>query len=118
MGYSVEAPVSLPGRSGVLHDFDLCAQRGKERVVIEVEGLERPAVISLIALRAKALDADLDHLLLVTGAPITEEARRVASSYRIRIVPSMISTSDLRRELADFLSSDPTVLPLGKALAT
>lgn len=105
----MKSPATLEGKSGVVHDFSLLAKKGDEKkVAVEVEGSGRPAPVSILSLYAKALDTSLDRPLLVTDAPITEEATHLAGLYNISVLPSGISASDLERRLEERLSSDPT----------
>ncbi|MDV3243716.1 MAG: hypothetical protein LYZ66_00915 [Nitrososphaerales archaeon] len=110
LGYDARAPAELRGKSGILHDFGVCASRGREEgVAIEVEESGRPVDISVLALYAKALDAGVKRLILVTDSPVTGEAMRLAGLYGMRILPSGTSTEELRRQLEDFLQPNSTV---------
>jgi len=93
IGFEVEAPAFLKGRSGANHMFDLVAYFGKAEnkkclIVIDLatsmEGIvtEQP----VIALFAKIFDVSPDSAYLIAIPRLNDNGKRMAELYKINIV--------------------------------
>jgi len=84
MGYSVEAPKILTGRSGADHAFDIVGERHAEQIVISLtsdpDGVAPDAVASFFG---RLLDVRPDRSLLVAMPKLTAQARNMAALYKI-----------------------------------
>ena len=89
-GYMVEEHVSLAGRSGVRHTFDLIArQNGTQEHNLGIDILENTSLISLEEVSVfdtKAYDARISAKFIATSARLSEEAAKFADSQKISII--------------------------------
>lgn len=90
-GLKVESPAFVVGKSGAKHSFDIVAQKGsgsRKALVIDVatatEGVvsEQP----IIALFAKIFDVSPEKAYLIAVPRLSENAKKMAELYSIRIV--------------------------------
>jgi len=90
-GLKVESPAFVVGKSGAKHSFDIVAQKGsgsRKAMVIDVatspEGVvsEQP----VIALFAKVFDVTPEKAFLVAIPRLSENAKKMAELYSIRVV--------------------------------
>ncbi|MEM2815701.1 MAG: hypothetical protein QW056_00410 [Candidatus Bathyarchaeia archaeon] len=108
VGFEVEAPAFLRGRSGANHMFDLVATMGAEKkclMVMDVatspEGLvpEQP----IIALFAKVFDVSPDIAYLIAIPKLNENGKKMAELYKINIIEAKDAkeiTTVLKEKLA------------------
>lgn len=91
VGFEVESPAFLKGKSGANHMFDIAAYRGgttKKVTVIDLATSTEDAVSEqpIIALFAKIFDVSPDSAYLVAIPKITDNGRKMAELYSIQIV--------------------------------
>ncbi len=92
-GYNVESPAFVKGKSGANHMFDIVAFDNETEQKITVIDLATAApaenVVSeqpIIALFAKIFDVSPDSAYLIAIPKISENARKMAELYNIRIL--------------------------------
>lgn len=90
LGFKVESPATLKGRSGVMHDFFMVATTGagflKTRILVELLGDGEINKDDVFGLYAKATDVSAYGALIGAVPKMTEEAKAVARSYKIAFV--------------------------------
>lgn len=110
-GYEVRTNVLLKGRrSGVLHEVDVYAERGRERVAVECKYRELPKKVdkSEVAEFLIKLD-DLEMKgYLVTNSKLDESARKLAKSYDVKLLEGSSLTKEFREHGVDFFFFDST----------
>jgi hypothetical protein len=91
LGFNVESPGFLKGKSGASHMFDLASWRGgatRQVVVIDLatSGEEAVTEQAIIAMFAKVYDVSPDRAILVTIPRMSENGRKLASLYKIELI--------------------------------
>ena len=90
LGFEVESPGFLDGKSGTRHMFDLTAvSAGKEKSTTVIDFATSDDVVSeqsVIAMFAKIFDATPDRACLVAIPKMNENGRKLASLYKIDLV--------------------------------
>ncbi|MDG6951419.1 MAG: hypothetical protein JRN12_06225 [Nitrososphaerota archaeon] len=84
-GYSMNSGALLPGKSGVVHRFDLLAEKtegGKRKTVVCMKERGHNPVEEMVGLFAMAFDVDAEPCYAVRGS--VDEG--FAESYRITLV--------------------------------
>ncbi len=90
-GLKVEGSTFLKGKSGANHLFDIVARDNQERprvTVIDVATTTENVVSEqpVIALFAKIFDVSPDNAYLIAIPKVSENGKRMAESYKIRII--------------------------------
>ena len=87
-GFEVQVPGLVNGRSGEKHMFDLVAEIGPERSlaldIFVADGYVPDRVVTLMF--AKLYDTTFTDAFLVAMPGLSEEGRRLASLYRIKLI--------------------------------
>ena len=109
-GFEVENPGFLEGKSGANHMFDMVAYKG--------DGTQRTTVIDLavstedvvpeqpvIALFAKIFDVSPDYAYLITIPGISENGRKMAKLYNIRVIEAK-NQEEVRKGLENTLLTE------------
>ena len=91
LGFKVESPGFLDGKSGTRHMFDLTAVAAGEKqntTVIDFATSSEDAVSeqSVISMFAKIFDAGPDKACLVAIPKMSENGRKLASLYKIQLI--------------------------------
>lgn len=91
LGFNVESPGFLKGKSGASHMFDLASWRGgKTRQVVVIDlatsGEEAVTEQAIIAMFAKVYDVLPDRAILVAIPRMSENGRKLASLYKIELI--------------------------------
>jgi len=90
LGFSIQSPGILKGKSGVAHDFFMVASSGggfmKVNIIIELLGDTEIDKDEVLSLYAKATDANAQGVLLGAIPVLTAEAKAIAESYQIAFV--------------------------------
>ncbi|MHB1435127.1 MAG: RAD55 family ATPase [Thermoplasmata archaeon] len=84
-GFRVSIPFSVPGKSGLEHHFDLSAEKGDTRHLLDVEAAEEGVPLSrivVLAYYAKVSDLSIEsHPVLVAFPRLGEEGRKLSDAY-------------------------------------
>jgi predicted RNA-binding Zn-ribbon protein involved in translation (DUF1610 family) len=90
LGFKIESPATLKGRSGVAHDFFMVATSGagflKTRVLVELLGDGEITKNDVFNLYAKAMDVSAYGVLIGAIPRMTDDAKAIAKSYKIAFV--------------------------------
>ena len=91
LGFSVESPGFLKGKSGTSHMFDIAAWKGgttRQVIVIDLatSGEEAVSEQAIIAMFAKVYDVTPDRAVLIAIPRMSENGRKLASHYKIELV--------------------------------
>lgn len=88
LGYKVIVPFVMKGNSGVEQAFDMLVTRGDQRIAMDVLASDRPILqVEIIKEYVKTLDAKVD-LYLVVIPELSEDARKLAESYKVNVIES------------------------------
>ncbi|MEM3774783.1 MAG: hypothetical protein QXX92_07295 [Candidatus Bathyarchaeia archaeon] len=91
-GFKVETPGFVEGRSGVRHMFDMIAYnngRKPYKIAINIststdgKPVQEQAIIDMFA---KAYDSNIEKAILIAMPKISENGKRLANLYKIRII--------------------------------
>ena len=88
LGYRVENPGMVTGRSGTNHRFDVICKK-EDDVVIAVDFVYSDVLVneqSVITLFAKSYDSPVGRAILVAVPALTDQARKLAAQYRITTI--------------------------------
>jgi len=101
MGFNIENPENIYGRSGVKHYFYMVASRGtgilKLRIVIEIlSAYKEVPVDEVFSLYAKALDIGAYGLIIAAIPKFSEDSKKMMDYYNIAYVevPSLDSAAE------------------------
>lgn len=91
MGFNVESPGFLKGKSGASHMFDIAAWKGgvpRQVVVIDLATSGEDAVSeqAIIAMFAKVYDVAPDRAVLIAVPRMSENGRKLAGLYKIEVI--------------------------------
>jgi len=91
MGFNVESPGFLKGKSGASHMFDIAAWKGgvpRQVVVIDLATSGEDAVSeqAIIAMFAKVYDVAPDRAVLIAIPRMSENGRKLAGLYKIELI--------------------------------
>jgi len=87
MGYQVSFPAVATGKSGVEHRVDLYAQKSGEDVVVQISTESTPMdVTAVVSFFAKVYDIQAKHALMIAFPSASDAAKRVATSYGIKVI--------------------------------
>lgn len=91
LGFNVESPGFLKGKSGASHMFDIASWRGgttRQVIVIDLatSGEGEVSEQAIIAMFAKVYDVTPDRAILVAIPRMSENGRKLASLYKIELV--------------------------------
>ena len=91
MGFNVESPGFLKGKSGASHMFDIAAWKGgvpRHVVVIDLATSGEDAVSeqAIIAMFAKVYDVAPDRAVLIAVPRMSENGRKLAGLYKIELI--------------------------------
>lgn len=91
LGFNVESPGFLKGKSGTSHMFDIAAwKEGTTRQVIVIDlatsGEEAVSEQAIIAMFAKVYDVTPDRAVLIAIPRMSENGKKLASLYKIELV--------------------------------
>jgi hypothetical protein len=91
LGFNVDSPGFLKGKSGTSHMFDIAAWKGgttHEVIVIDLatSGEEAVSEQATIAMFAKVYDVAPDRAMLIAIPGMSENGRKLASHYKIELV--------------------------------
>lgn len=88
LGYEAVTPFVMKGNSGVEHAFDMLLTRGDRRIAMDILTSDKPILqIEVIKEYVKILDAKVD-LYLVVIPELSEDARKLAESYKVNVIES------------------------------
>ena len=87
LGFMLDMPGQVAGRSGVLHRFDTVATKGSEVIVLDLiasdKQIEEAAIASLYA---KVFDVAPSRAFLIAIPSLSNKARKLAGLYRISAI--------------------------------
>jgi len=91
LGFNVESPGFLKGKSGASHMFDIASWRGgttRQVIVIDLatSGEGEVSEQAIIAMFAKVYDVTPDRAILVAIPRMSENGRKLAALYKIELV--------------------------------
>ncbi len=91
MGFNVESPGFLKGKSGASHMFDIAAWKGgvpRQVIVIDLATSGEDAVSeqAIIAMFAKVYDVAPDRAVLIAIPRMSENGRKLAGLYKIELI--------------------------------
>ena len=89
LGYTVESPGFLNGKSGTRHMFDLTAVSGKTNNTTVIDLATADDVVSeqsVISMFAKIFDTDPEKACLVAIPKMNENGRNLATLYKINLI--------------------------------
>jgi len=91
LGFIVESPGFLKGKSGASHMFDIAAWRGgadRKAIVIDLATSGEDAVSeqAIIAMFAKVYDVAPERAVLITIPRMSENGRKLAGLYKIELI--------------------------------
>lgn len=93
LGFTVEQPGKVTGRSGASHTFDIYARKGDEDVSIEVAIDSKPIdTVPLVTYFAKVFDAGIKHPVMVAVPEINEQVSILSKTYNINVITSSDGT--------------------------
>jgi hypothetical protein len=98
LGFEVESPGFMNGKSGTQHMFDLTAVSAGEKqntTVIDFATSSEDVVSeqSVISMFAKIFDASPDKACLVAIPKMSENGRKLASLYKIKLIEGKTQNS-------------------------
>jgi len=89
MGYTVESPGFLDGKSGTRHLFDLTAVSAEKKTTAVIDFATAEDVVSeqsVISMFAKIFDTTPDKACLVAIPRMSENGKKLASLYKIELI--------------------------------
>ncbi|MGP3667912.1 MAG: hypothetical protein ACKD6N_07445 [Candidatus Bathyarchaeota archaeon] len=89
LGFKIESPGFLRGESGVSHKFDVVARKDNISVPLVLDIVVSESSVTefpLLGLYAKVLDVSKALPFLVVVPAISEEGRKLASTYKINLI--------------------------------
>lgn len=87
MGFAVEQPGTVIGRSGASHTFDVYAKKGEEDLSIEVVIDSKPIdTTPLITYFAKTFDTGIKHPVMVAVPAASEQVAMLSKTYNINVI--------------------------------
>jgi len=91
LGFNVESPGFLKGKSGASHMFDVAAWKGgitRQVIVIDLATSGEDAVSeqAIIAMFAKVYDVAPDRAVLIAIPRLTENGKKLAGLYKIELI--------------------------------
>ncbi|HKZ94082.1 MAG TPA: hypothetical protein VJ249_05830 [Candidatus Bathyarchaeia archaeon] len=91
LGFDVESPGFLKGKSGASHMFDIAAWKGdtmRQVIVIDLATSGEDAVSeqAIIAMFAKVYDVAPDRAILIAIPRMSENGRKLAGLYKIELI--------------------------------
>jgi len=91
LGFNVESPGFLKGKSGASHMFDIVSWKGgvtRQVIVVDLATLGEDAVSeqAIIAMFAKVYDVAPDRAVLIAIPRMSENGRKLAGLYKIELI--------------------------------
>ncbi|MEN3035637.1 MAG: hypothetical protein ABC537_04975 [Candidatus Methanosuratincola sp.] len=103
LGFYVEEPARIRGKSGVEHDFDLVVWENKDSAAplaaVSIYSSDRPIdSFTVLATMAKSIDVGFGTIFIAVIPTLDEPARSLAEGYNIQVIEAS-SASDLIERL-------------------
>ncbi|BBE42032.1 hypothetical protein [Conexivisphaera calida] len=109
MGWHVEAPAKVPGRSGIAQEFSFAGWRDGDRtrdppdiageLIISDNAVDSAAMLTFWA---KSMDTRAKHTIFMSIPGLSEEAKTLAKSYGINVVEAE-NASELQARIRSLL---------------
>lgn len=98
LGFSVEQPAEVAGKSGAIHRYDLYARKGDSDISIEVVVDSKPVdQVPLITYFAKTFDTRTKYPILVVIPDATEQLRTLSRTYNIKVITDSDGTGVVQK---------------------
>jgi len=99
IGFKVESPGFLNGKSGTRHMFDLTAVSEKKKLITAIDLATSEDVVSdqvVISMFAKIFDTNPEKACLVAIPNMSESAKKLAKLYKIKLIEANDQTAAIK----------------------